>query len=352
MQKFDESEIQKVLSATREPSPEEKKFYQAQEAEHARLRAHQRSITKNLSKCLVKAGLDMAEYDKIRHQNETEIHHFLEKQKAYALQNSAAAKNHLRHRVNDWRQTIEFLKVHPIPHPPIGPVKPVYPNYVALETPFFIFTGPVPDLYTGPSWPTLYIDSTHIEPWNNVAKVNGFWARNYNWNESVNTPDGYVKLSFYFLWQNPSDKYAVIDVASSLVLNGWLYTFADGGFLGFGGKGALQLDVYLCLYEWWKQQPNQFPTQYSPQQTTQHQYVTDIPPVDGGWNGADKQKTVKGKYDLSYTEMIVDPSPQGVVVFEVMLQIYTKNDSAGNTLDFSTGDFEVMCPALVLNVLT
>ncbi len=202
-------------------------------------------------------------------------------------------------------------------------------NFVVLDTPTFIL--PTSGISLG-AW--------HKEPWNNTARLSGVWT-------SPNSENGWDELDFVFVWRNPASTYAVVNVESYLALNGFCAAWADGGvapenWAGFG------LHASLDVFEWWNQPPT-----VPPAQSTQDQLLnTPNAVADGFFDPGDYESAaIAGNYDVSYREFILPQ--QGVAVFSVSFGILHEiYGHGGLELDFSGGDFEVVCPAVVIAILS
>jgi hypothetical protein len=198
-------------------------------------------------------------------------------------------------------------------------------NFVILDTPALIL-------------PSSGIDmgAPHVEPWNNSAKVSGRW-----------TSGADETLSFVFAWRNPSSAYVVINVESYLAMNGFNLAWASPSFY-LGNFVGLDITAFLAVYEWWNQPPISPPTQASQNQRVDGTWATSVGPFDPGGTDSD---FVNGLYDLSYRELVIPP--QEVAVFEVGVDFWSYIQSDGWTAaDFAGGDYQVMCPALVIAILT
>jgi hypothetical protein len=208
------------------------------------------------------------------------------------------------------------------------PVAGARPARVFLDRPFLI-------------WPTrgvFFADSAVLAA--------GSWAK---FRVDSSRSSGSEEMSFYFLWDNPSSGYAVIDVDAFLVLNGHGRAGSDGGvFPSLSGRYSnLQIHARLYLLEWW----NQPPTQPFPQADTTRLALA-LSTNTGGWGsvGAIESASVFRGFDLRHTQMLVPPG--GVVVFEVAAGVgYSTSDGSIN-VDFESGSFEVMAPGVIVTVLT
>jgi hypothetical protein len=317
-----ESKIKAALSAADEARRREgADLPRAPRAERARI---EKAAEKLLAPYWKKTGLDVAAFKKIRTQTQTEMRRLAAEQHADAIKHSSAVKDRLAHGVESWRQTVERFR---LPDPAL--VSPFLPGFVVIETPFII-------------WPThgLQLDDSHIEPGHNRAKVKGQSTKS----------SGSENLRFIYVWENPNDRFAAINVASFLALNGSCEASADGGTAGIfpGGTSNLQLKAFLNVWEWWNQPPT------NPlRQATQTRDVLNLSADGGGWFGsvgAIEVRSVSGNFDVSYSLFVLPP--HGVAVFEVTLLVTYANDDGRIQLDFSSGGFEIVCPEVAIAVLT
>ena len=159
------------------------------------------------------------------------------------------------------------------------------PAFEVVDTPFLI-------------WPTnnLELEDSHTEPWNNTAKVRGLWSGS----------TGSENLRFIFVWENPIDKWAVVNVESNLAVNGACDAFAEGGFLA-GSLNSVFVQASLNVWEWW----NNPPTMLSPQ-ATQAQRVLAVAASGGGplsnlGGGSVDSKSASGIHDLRRTLFSLPP---------------------------------------------
>jgi hypothetical protein len=192
------------------------------------------------------------------------------------------------------------------------------------------------------------------------STTHGLFIDSYNYVESnssvkfsVNSSadNGYEEMSFYFLWQNPSAGIAVINIDAYMVFKGYCQAGSEGGnFPGIiSGDRYSQLWVNAHLYplEWW----NQPPTQPYPQADASAQ-VAFVHTDTGGWAdpGAIAYTNVFRGYDLQYSLMLVQPKSS--VVFQVQAQISYSNAEGTIVADFASGDFSVICPAVLVTVVS
>ena len=318
MPKFTESQIKAVISAREKETRADSKLRKAM---FARMQASRRQGEKALSSYLKKTGFDFKAYDQIRAQQQAEKHRLLKEAQRIAIKRSSSRKKELAYSVDNWRKNIERFRDATL-------VSKFVPAFEVVDTPFLI-------------WPTndLELEDSHIQPWNNTAKVRGLWHGTGNEN-----------LRFIFVWENPIDKFAVVNVESNLAVNGACDAFAEGGFL-IGSQNGVFVQASLNVWEWW----NQPPTMLSPQ-ATQTQRVLAVTASGGGFlsntgGGSVDSASANGIFDLR--RILFSLPPHGVAVFEVTLEFFYDNVGGGMIqANFASRDFGVMCPAVVIAVLS
>lgn len=167
---------------------------------------------------------------------------------------------------------------------------------ISLESPFLIWATPQANIMT----------DSRIEPWNSWAKIN-----------FTSSSTGTNRLSFYFLWRNPTEYYAVINASSFLVLNGYCRVGRDGGIFPDYRHSEVRLMANLYPWEWWNTPPT-----LPAWQSNQQQELLDLWVSGGGTFdvGAIDARDVYTAANLQYTLFLVPP--HGVVVFEVALDVH------------------------------
>jgi hypothetical protein len=204
---------------------------------------------------------------------------------------------------------------------------------VVVNTPYLIWAKPL----------EILIDS-HIEPWNNWAKIKGV-------HQSSGDAFFSDSVSFHYFWDNPSaENYALVNVASTLVTKGFVVATGNTGFLS-GGYAQLYASTSLILYPW----PGQPPL--TPQATaTETMYGVEA--RGGGiWSRETGKIDTKGVFYEAGVEYKYFPIPPGArVLFEVRLTLRTTIfPGAGSTsFDFASTaqDNYVQCPSLVITILS
>jgi hypothetical protein len=297
---------------------------QANRAERPHTLFSQRSIAERF---LTSSERAVVELDTVRTASRTEMDNLLRKQKAAALKQSSYLEKSLRYGIHRRRKALEHLTSQ------VQSAENNFNfNYVVIDTP--LFTLPSRD---------IDLVSTSLAPWNNIAKINAEWNTPY--------PDnGFDDLSFVYVWENPSERPVVVNVESYLMLNGFCDAFAEGGPgpRSFWGDKYTDLDVGVDLnvFEYWNNPPT------SPSgQAGQAEYALRLSADGGGIFGLGGYDSgaVIGTFDVIYKMFLVPP--KGVAVFEIVLDVFHRTEGGYIELDFASGDFEIMCPAVVIAIL-
>jgi hypothetical protein len=311
----------KYLAAARNARRQDFTPRQADVSERSEIQANRRATEKLLASSFAKAGFEVDKFDEHLAQNRSALRRIAERRKAEAVERSSSAKDALRHGVEGRRKVMEHLAD---VTPPESPTVAVPKFYELLDRPITI-------LPTG----GVYVHADSIEPANSWAKIT-VDSESYAEDE----------LSFYFLWQNPSDTHAVIDVNAYLVLNGFCQVESEGGYFPGVRHSRLAVRARLDLLEWWNQPPT------SPLwQVDQEQPALFLSTDTSGWldhNATDSEAVFRG-YDLRYNLALVPP--HGVVVFEVALFVRYGSTEGSIHVDFASGDFEVLCPGVLIGML-
>jgi hypothetical protein len=268
------------------------------------------------------AGIADEQLEKVRAQSRSELARIADGHKEHVIRQSSKERAQLLRETERWRRQVEELNRHK---------KGLSPNlnfnFVILDTPALIL-------------PTQDINLIQVSPspWSNMAKITGNWSSPYPDNQ-------WDSLSYVFAWENPSDSYALVNVESYLGLNGFCDAAAGPGY----NHARLDIIASLSLFEWWNN-----PATYPPYQSTQTNYGPAFLAPDGGGPtglGDYESAAVLGYFDVSYRLFMIPP--KSVAVFTVNLGIYHSVSGEGYVdVDFASNHMEVLCPALVIAILS
>ena len=213
-------------------------------------------------------------------------------------------------------------------HAVTGGAVPFVPQSVIVGTPLLIWASPRSNIL----W------DSHLQEGDNwaLAKL-AISAEEYNAVDIVR---------WIFMWANPVDAYAVVNVASLLYLNGFIRADADGSGPGSWidiGNGSANLSASVSLAQWkyWTEQPA---------------------PGDLSWEGAGSVSAQGGFYDAWDTltvsgyrranaEMLIIP-PLATELFEVRLKLSHSQVDGSVAADFAEFGRRASCPYLVVQVLS
>jgi hypothetical protein len=203
------------------------------------------------------------------------------------------------------------------------------PQYHLLNTPFLI-------------WPTNSVDleASEIVPANSWAKFRARIGTNRSF---------FGDVKFYYLWDNPNDKFAVINADGYSIFHGTAFVGVGGGNFPANRSASVRLTATLQIFEWWNQPPT------SPfVQPDQSAEILNLRVSAGGFfevGAIDLRNVFRGS-DLRHTLMLVPP--RGVVVFAVTTaaSMGTGQDNGLAEIDFASGEFMVGSPAVLVTVLT
>jgi|SRR5215472_13765891 len=324
-----ESQLKSALTAAKEKRPEAT-VRRADAALLHQQQNHRRAVEQVLRPFFTKAGLDIEKLDKMAAQNQSELRRIFQNHKAESAQRASLEMASIREGVQRRTRALQNLAN-----------LPMVPFTAITLQPIFI-------------WQT-HVDSfrdSHIEPGNNWVK---FLIEASS--GSLNT-----EFSFVFLWENQRSDLAVVNVASSLVLNGACEAIAAPGVFS-GDTSNLNLVASLTLLGLWQPDPQnpELPPPTPPYQQSELQFLPGLSAQGGGlFSSADvKSETFSASsYDLGYDFFLIPP--QSSAVFEVSLGVeYDFPGGGGNISDYVVADFanndlgyELMCPGLQLDLLT
>jgi hypothetical protein len=188
-----------AIEAHREASP----LNRADLASDPQLRDNRRAMECLLASFAVKAGLDLDRFEQINSKNQADLRRVVEAQTAAAVKRSPSGMQALRHQAARRRKVLEHRA---------GQIKPAAsPAPFVLDTPIMISTTP-----------GVFVDNIITEPWNSSAKI-----RVQNGGDS----SGFDQVTFTYMWVNPEDTFAVIDVNGFIGANGYCTVGSDGGYL-------------------------------------------------------------------------------------------------------------------------
>ena len=205
MEKFDETEFKRVVSAVMAPHAPWRIGF----AQRPPVSKNRRAAGKMLEAALAKAGLDVSKLDEMLAQDRGEVRSDFRKQ--LAKTDFSAAENAYRQGIEAQTKAIGLL------------TQPFTSTFITLDTAFLIWQLPHPEL-------NIFIDS-------NTGSLNNFIKIRINEITGNDAPS----FVFYFLWQNTNNSAVVINAASQLAPGGFCEIAAAPGL--FSGDSS-----YLGIY--------------------------------------------------------------------------------------------------------
>jgi len=243
----------------------------------------------------------------------------LEKAKAAAIKNSrshlAVLESQAARRVKDLDRLTAL------------PAVEGSPKYHLLNKPLFILPSR-----------TIALDESEVIPSKSFAKFQGRTERSLRGD-----------VQFWYLWNNPNDRFSVINVDGYIIFNGHGYVGADGGIFPGARSAGLSVHGRLNILEWENQPPTQPVSQ--PDQSVEALKLS-VSATGFGEVGAIESRDVFRGYDLRHTLLVVPP--RATLIFTVAAEISAScgSDSGLVEFDFSSGDFQVGSPAVLVTLLS
>ena len=331
MVSIDENEVKRVSAA-----------FDAQRLRPPLAPPSSKSLKKNLADVekiftsyFAKTGLPIDKLNKLAAKSKAERRKLIDGRGDESAKASRAAEAAFHQGMAYRRQALQLLST------------PFQSTLITLDKPFLIWELPHPES-------NVWIDS-NVESLNSSIKF------------EIITRSGAdaTTFLFYFLWTNDSDFAAVVNVNSSLVLNGVCQVLADSGILQ-GHHNYITLSANLILMRWsgWGTDPvtgaSNDQTLFPFPQQTQFQTVAQLDQYGGDWfddpSGNNEQSFNFQPFSLS-CDLIAIPA-RATTLFEVsILASYTIQD--GDDFDYVAIDFaqdkfarRVLCPSVELELLT
>jgi hypothetical protein len=298
----------------------------------AQATTRRRGVEAHLRSFFTKAGLDVVKLDQMLGQIQRDEREAFARLAAEAATHSARDQQALRHAIAERRRAIELLNT-------VSIIPPAGPRRIVLDRPFLIWQTPRLE--------ESLVDSK-IESLHSSVKVR----------INTNTGSDFTQFNFYFFWENNSDFFAVVNVDTSLILNGFCEIEAVNGIFS-GDKCFLELTGQLSLLELWDQTSGQ-PAQ--PMfENSQRKTAASLDASGGGiFSSADikSQMFINDAVDLSYSIFAVPGN--SLAVFEVSLVVsFAFTDGGGDIADLIFVDFaddganrSIICPSVNLELLT
>lgn len=331
--RIDQTELNRIIEALKKRKPEDLPG----EIMHRLppvVTKNQHAAAKMIKSVMAQAGLNVGNIDKMLAEDQKALRADFDKQRAEAASRFPATEKAFRSTMATRLRALKLLGT------------PFTPSFVTLDMPFLIWQFPHPD--------NIFINENYESMHSSVRIF-------------VDAKSGskLAEFVFFYIWENDSDAFAVVNVASSLVVNG--SCSANSGLSYFGGNDiSLGLVTDLSLRRWSGWGTDSVTgksldfTYVWPAQSSQIQDIADIF-VEGNFPllGSFHPNFVKvfqfSQFPLSRDLFLVPD--EASVIFEVRLVLdYSMGDESNDGdqvfVDFSNNGNAVFCPNVELEILT
>jgi len=294
---------------------------EAQVPQRPQLGDLRRDLRRRLQPLFADAGFNTNKINKLLASHEKKVRQLLKKQKAKADKSFSRLKGQHREIINNRRKALEHINGLPLIITPI-----------IIETPFNIVVEPAGALV-----------NDNIAPHNSWATFFRFDNRdtpNPPTQDEPAPPQQFVRIRFFFSWQNESDYAAVINATADLMLRGVCKVEEFGGWFS-SGLTSLSMRAELTAYK------------SGTALGLGGQQITYVQAEGGGLFGDfnSRQSFVNTTSHLSGGPFIVNDHE--LVIFSVDVVAGWSIDEGQIFVDFSKGpDYGVTCPALVVGLLS
>jgi hypothetical protein len=316
------AEIKRALKALpgRPPGVEESELAMRRD-----LLALRRSVAKRLAPLIVE-GIDITKAKPILADYEKKRKKLLESKKSEVEKAMSALADSRSEAMAGQRKALEVLAT---------PGLPFTPTSFTLS-PFFIYaTNPsnmLVDYHADPvlhSWAKVSLSRDHVPP-----------------SESSGS-----QLTFFYLWSNPSEYYAVVNADCQLVFTGTCVADANTGIFD-GGLSSVGCKASLDPLEWWNQPPTLSPSYYQPKAVWYVDGFAIIADGSGFWavDDSDVNFLTGAARDLRFVLFAVPPGASAVFEVNVLFNWFVEDGSI--SIDFASKPNFKIASLMQLELLT
>jgi hypothetical protein len=321
MIQLSKAEMQRLITAMKNRKP--KPVLRPNFAEHRRIAALGRKIRKRIEPVFAKAGLDVEKINKILAEGRSELRQIKKVKTAHIKKYFADREKSVRQSIENSYKALQQL-ANPLQPPPFS-------TWITLDTPFLIWPRP---------WGILTFQ--HIEPGKNRAQIFSTTAT------TAQNPviDEAQSVSFYFLWVNPSNSPAVVNISSPVLVFGSIEAFANLDWFDDDSWSSCEGSIIIQMV----------------QPETAGEVNIGLGEVDVGGSAfgelitgdvGDDDHTLFFASQFPILSNGLSIAPNATAVFEVMVQFGSYVTNNGWThLDFNNNGGFIGCPFVKLEVLT
>jgi hypothetical protein len=307
------SEVKSVLSAAKKARSQNSKLLMPHRVGLSPKAANESA------KLLKKAGLDVTKLPKIQHKSpRVDSKPIPNLTKEYLWRKNSIIQNA--------KNRISALQVPPTSDSKLNPLFGPPNQQIIQIQPFFIWVTPVGILKSS-----------------NVGEPNDNWAkiRIDSTSDSAN-----YEVNFLYLWENPSDLQATVDVQTHLGFFGYCSVSCGSGILYGISHSQSQIAAQLNIYAWWEQDPTFGPSVLSSNSWPVEDLLVEGPglfrPPPSKW------EYVQSLPNLTYNKLAVPPGD--TAVFEVNATFTVSQDNGEAIFDFNQYGWEIYNPFLTLDI--
>ncbi|WP_374308736.1 hypothetical protein [Dongia sp.] len=156
-----------------------------------------------------------------------------------------------------------------------------------------------------------------------------------------------ARVHFSYVWQNPTDKYVLINAHGYVIFDGYIEVGVNGGFWPGDRAASLSVQGYMSVHDW-----GQAP--FLPSATTLTQTAAALNESDGGFGavGAIAAKDVFRGFDLDTSLYIVKPGGTIGLVIAANFPYWTGDDGGRVVADFEEGGHRVTSPGVLIQIVS
>jgi len=156
-----------------------------------------------------------------------------------------------------------------------------------------------------------------------------------------------VRVHFSYVWQNPTDKYVVINAHGYVIFDGYIEVGVNGGLFPGDRRARLSVGGNMEVHDW-GQEP------LLPSAWTVTQTAASLSESDGGFGavGAIAAKDVFRGFDLDTSFYIVKPGGTIGLVIAANFPYSTGQNGGRVVADFEEGGHRVTSPGVLIQIVS
>jgi hypothetical protein len=299
-----ESTIKKAIIAIEDKRSKHPDAPRLKLAQNPKLHGIRRNRDKLLVESLQAAGLDTRRLVALGKQHDAELRRAVDKYRAEAIRRSPKKGPHYLSVLGQCKALVDAAD---------------QTNSISLTKPFLIWATPRSNI----------LSDSQVAPSDSWAKFR----------VSSSGDDSY-RVSFYFLWTNPSNTFVVIDPVTFVIATGYIEADADRAYW-LANVSNVSADAEFSLWQWWL--PSPAPILSASASLGHESAVAEYFQTDS------QSDSIAAGVRLDAGTFAVPAS--STVVFEVAISISFYSDTGTALADFESGNFNVACPVVAFPVV-